>query len=133
MMRILDACAVIAYLRNEEGADVVENALINENCCIHAINMCEVYKDCLSRGEDQEEADKLLDDLLATGLIIRDDMDPEIWKETAQIKANVRRISYADCFALSLTNRLGGILLSSDHHELDIIDESGLYNICFIR
>jgi hypothetical protein len=28
MMRILDACAVIAYLRNEEGADVVENALI---------------------------------------------------------------------------------------------------------
>ncbi len=49
-MVILDACAVIAYLRDEEGADTVESALISEECCIHAINMCEVYKDCLSRG-----------------------------------------------------------------------------------
>jgi len=122
-----------SVFKNEEGADIVENALINEDCCIHAINICEVYKDNLSRGEDQEEADRLLFDLYSTGLIIREDMDTELWKEAAQIKASVRRISYADCFALSLTKRLGGILLSSDHHELDPIADSGLYKILFIR
>lgn len=56
MTVILDACALIAFLRDEAGADIVEAALIHESCVIHAINMCEVYKDCLARNESRLEA-----------------------------------------------------------------------------
>lgn len=44
---ILDACAVIAFLRDEAGADVVRETLLNEDntCMIHLINLCEVYYD----------------------------------------------------------------------------------------
>jgi PIN domain nuclease of toxin-antitoxin system len=44
MIVILDACAVIAFLRDEPGGELVENYLINETytCFIHAINLCEV-------------------------------------------------------------------------------------------
>ncbi|PID73663.1 MAG: hypothetical protein CSB33_02635 [Desulfobacterales bacterium] len=133
MMIILDACAVIAFLRNEDGADDVESALLSEECFIHAINMCEVYKDCLSRGEDRNEADQLLDDLYGTGLLVREDMDANLWKEAAELKAQVKKISYADCIALSTSKRLNGVLYSSDHHELDSIAKNDVYSIHFIR
>jgi PIN domain nuclease of toxin-antitoxin system len=43
MTFVLDACAIIAYLRDEEGADVVESALLGDNACVaHAVNVCEV-------------------------------------------------------------------------------------------
>lgn len=51
MAIVLDACAIIAFLRDEEGADVVESALLGSECVIHAVNLCEVYKDCLVRDE----------------------------------------------------------------------------------
>ena len=44
MTFVLDACAIIAYLRDEEGADVVESALLGDDACVaHAVNVCEVY------------------------------------------------------------------------------------------
>lgn len=45
MIYVLDACAMIAFLKGEPGADVVENALLDANsqCMAHAINLFEVY------------------------------------------------------------------------------------------
>ena len=55
MTFVLDACAIIAYLRDEEGADVVESVLLGNNACVaHAVNVCEVYYDCLRRGGNAE-------------------------------------------------------------------------------
>ena len=34
MTFVLDACAIIAYLRDEEGAEVVESVLLGDNACI---------------------------------------------------------------------------------------------------
>jgi PIN domain nuclease of toxin-antitoxin system len=47
MTVVLDACAIIAFLRDEEGPEVVESALLEDACVAHTINLCEVYKDCL--------------------------------------------------------------------------------------
>ena len=50
MTLVLDACAIIAYLRDEEGADAVEAIFMDDNdCVVHAINLCEVYDDCVRR------------------------------------------------------------------------------------
>ncbi len=45
MTCVLDACAVIAFLRGEEGADAVTSLLLNEDCMAHAVNLCEIYYD----------------------------------------------------------------------------------------
>jgi PIN domain nuclease of toxin-antitoxin system len=130
---VLDACAVIAYLRDEGGADIVESALMESDCVIHAVNLCEVYKDCLARGETQQQADEMVNDLYSIGLVSREDMDSIFWKFAGQLKAKYRRISLADCFALALASRAGGQLFSSDHHEFDPIVDDGICQITFIR
>lgn len=130
---VLDACAIIAYLRDEPGAEVVEEALLNESCFAHALNLCEVYKDCLFRGESTQRADELLNDLAAVGLATREDMDEQFWKHVAVLKEQIRRIPYADCFALATTKRLQAVLFSSDHHDLDRVASTGDHAIRFIR
>jgi PIN domain nuclease of toxin-antitoxin system len=119
MRYILDACAILALIKNEDGAGVVRQALESEDavCFVHAVNICEVYYDCL-RCYGLEPAEKLLVDLDKAGLIIRNDMDAEIWKAAGTLKAR-GRISLADCFAVALAVREDAILLTSDRHELE--------------
>ena len=75
MTFVLAACAIIAYLRNENRAEAVEAALLGDNdCVVHVPNICEVYYDCLRRGSTAQ-ADELLEDLSTIGLITRDDID----------------------------------------------------------
>jgi predicted nucleic acid-binding protein len=54
-------------------------------------------------------------------------MDPR-WSVQAR-----GRISLADCFALALAERVGGTLVTSDHHEFDPIVPLAICPILFIR
>ena len=49
MKYIIDACALIAYLRDEDGAERFKELLYNKKkqLCMHAINLGEVYYDSL--------------------------------------------------------------------------------------
>jgi len=130
---ILDACSVIAYERGEDGANLVERFLVEEDpCWIHAINLCEVYYDFLRAG-GQAAAEQVLADLRGFGVQIYDQMDADLWKRAASHKANLRRISLADCFALALTQKLEGQLLTSDMTEFGPVAAQGLCEIQFIR
>lgn len=134
MIFVLDACAMIAWLRNESGADVVDRALrdVNSQCLAHAINLCEVYYDAVRRS-NETQAQAILNDLQVVGVIERSDFDQAFWQEVGRIKAIHRKVSLADCCAITLTNRVGGTLLTSDHHELDPITALGVCSITFIR
>jgi len=133
MKLVMDSSALIAYLVGEEGVDIVREHLLAGDtlCYAHAINLCEVYYDFISRtGEDL--ALQALEDLMATGLIAREDMDPAFWQQAGRLKAQVG-LSLADCFCLTLAERLEGQLVTSDHHEFDPLAQEGLHNIRFIR
>ncbi|GBF80170.1 PIN domain-containing protein [Aphanothece sacrum] len=134
MIVILDACAVIAFLRNEPGSNLVENYLINDayTCYIHVINLCEVYYDVM-RSNNKQKADEMLNELQEACVIFRDDIDLYFWQLVAQYKATIRRVSLADCFALALTKLLNGLLITSDHKEFDPIVPLGICSITFIR
>ncbi len=134
MIYVLDACAMIAFLTNEPGADVVEQALLDagSQCAAHSINLCEVFYHAWRKG-GETEATKAIDDLRAVGITERDDFDQTFWREVGKIKATQVRVSLADCCAIVLTNRVGGTLLTSDHHELDAVAAARLCNITFIR
>lgn len=107
MSRVIDASALIAFLRDETGADVVENALsAPEKCYAHALNLCEVYYDFF-RASNQEAAEAAISDLLGLGIEDRTDMDSEFWRDVGGLKAVHRRVSL--CCALALARRLGAV------------------------
>ena len=75
----------------------------------------------------------MLSDLRGSGTIFRDDINESFWKLFAYYKATIRRLSLADCFALTLTKRLNGTLVTSDHKEFNPIVPLGICPINFIR
>lgn len=64
MIYVLDACAMIAYLRNEPGSTAVLKALIEagSQSLAHALNLCEVFYD-FHRKSDENIATEAINDL----------------------------------------------------------------------
>lgn len=133
MIYVLDAAAMIAYLRNEQGADIVERALLDTGgqCVAHSINLCEVFYIAHRFGGEATAVDAV-NDFKQLGVSERQDIDEIFWTEAGRLKAK-GRISLPDCFAVILTNRVGGMLLTSDHGEMDKIAAAGVCPITFIR
>jgi predicted nucleic acid-binding protein len=131
---VIDASAMIAYLRAEPGGQVVRDLLQDpaHQCFAHAINFCEVYYD-FYRADGGELTDAAVRDLWRAGISCRDDLSPSFWQSAGALKALQRRISLADCFAVTLARNLSGALVTADHHEFDPLVASGRYAISFIR
>lgn len=132
-MTVLDASAMIAYLRNEAGAEIVTSYLLDDQseCVAHAVNVMEVYYDFLRTG-DAEIANSAIESLLGDGLTIREDMDADIWKDAAALKVSYK-LSVADTFCIALARRLKCDVLTSDHHEMNALVNLGICDIRFIR
>ena len=133
MPTVLDASAVIAYLRGEPGAEEVKNALAVEppNCMAHSVNLCEVFYDFLKRGEENA-AHAAVDDLRSVGLVVRKDMDEAFWQQAGRYKAQFR-VSLADAFVLSLADRFGAEILTSDRRDFEPVANRGACRVKFIR
>lgn len=87
MNHVLDACAMLAYLRGEHGAAVVASLFYDpdETCYAHAVNLCEVYYDFLRRT-DEPTARQAIADLITDGVIERGDMDTAFSKRSGNKK-----------------------------------------------
>jgi PIN domain nuclease of toxin-antitoxin system len=134
MNRVLDACAMIAFLRDEPGADFVESMLLDPNhrCVAHAVNLCEVYYDFV-RSSDVRTARMAIRDLERVGIRTRRDLSTAFWQRIGNLKGSIRKISLADCFALALSEKLQGDVVTSDHHEFDPLVAAKLARVTFIR
>lgn len=124
---------MIAYLWDEEGAEVTESLLANPRgrCYAHAINVCEVYYQPL-RHSSESEADSILAALLGAGVFLRSDMDTEIWKQAARFKS-LGRIALADCFCLALARRLNATVVTADRREFEPLTQEQPQPVLFIR
>jgi PIN domain nuclease of toxin-antitoxin system len=130
---VFDASALIAFLRDEPGAEMVENSMsVPEKCYAHALNLCEVYYDFF-RASNQQAGEAAIADLLGLWIEDRTDMDSEFWRDVGGLKAVHRRVSLADCCALALSRRLGARLLTADRPEFEPILSAGIAQIEFIR
>ena len=123
---------MIALLRGEVGGEIVRQIVLDElnDCCAHAVNICEVYYD-FHRAGGTATAEAAIGAVLASGIRVQNDLDPAFWKAAGILKAQRRRISPADCFAVTLAGRLGGTLVTVDRHELEPL--SAEINLLFIR
>ena len=134
MVFVLDACAMIAYLRNEPGSERVAQLLLSDKdrCVAHAINLCEVFYDFYRAG-GEAEAKAAIADLSRVGIMENTELGLAFWQAAGAVKAVHRRVSLADCFAIALANSLGATILTSDHHEFDPLAVAGTCQVEFIR
>jgi predicted nucleic acid-binding protein len=59
-------------------------------------------------------------------------MGMDFWQEAGRYKAG-HKLALADCFAMTLANRTGAELITSDHREFDPIATAGICKIRFFR
>jgi PIN domain nuclease of toxin-antitoxin system len=131
---VLDASAMIAFLRGEPGADAVAEILLDSGarCYAHALNLCEVFYD-FERAANRQAALQAVSDLATLGVIEDGSLAPIVWQAAGTLKARLRRVSLADCFAIELAGRLKATILTADHHEFDALAVQPEYRIRFIR
>jgi PIN domain nuclease of toxin-antitoxin system len=130
---VVDASAMIAFLRNEQGADVVRASLKQDpsGWFAHSVNVCEVFYFLLRHG-DETTARSAIEDLRSIGLRIRDDMDEAFWQQVGRYKASFH-VSLADAFAMSLGERMGADVLTSDRKDFEPVAKAGLCRVRFFR
>ena len=133
MPHVLDACAVIAYLRHEQGAELVRDLLGEEPpaCMIHAVNFCEVYYDSI-RCESEAAARTVVQELRSIGLAVREDMDEAFWQQIGRYKA-AHRMALADAFAVALADRVDADVVTSDRREFEPLAARNVCRVRFIR
>jgi predicted nucleic acid-binding protein len=133
---LFDACALIAYYADEEGADtvrdIIKQAFQKKNLTfISQINLLEVFYDIYkSQGED--EAKDFLDEITRTPIKIIETMDISVFIEAGRLKASYR-ISLADSIFLAESLKNNYIGVTADHHELDIVKDKENANLFWIR
>lgn len=129
----LDACSVIAYLRNETGADVLKEIIEQPTSflAMHVCNLGEVYYDFF-RSDGLAVAQMAWSNTLALPLELRRDSDDEFIQRVGVIKVE-ERVSFADAFALALAERLGLPLITTDHHEFDAVEQKGHFRFVWLR
>ena len=129
----VDACAVIAYLRQEPGAEVLQ-ALIEHPTTflvMHVCNLGEVYYDFF-RDDGLTAAQTAWTNTLALPLALHRDADDAFIQRVGVIKVE-ERVSFADAFALSLAERLHIPLVTTDHHEFDAVERKGHFRFLWLR
>jgi PIN domain nuclease of toxin-antitoxin system len=131
--RVLDASAIIAFLRGESGAEIVRQYLETEppECMIHAVNLCEVFYDFLKRS-DEDAATLAIDTVRSIGVIVREDIDEAFWQQAGRYKVRFR-MPLADAFVLSLADRFGAEIITSDHGDFEPVAQAGACHVIFIR
>lgn len=114
-MIVLDSWALLAYLKDENSADRIESAWIDEGATICSINLGEVlYIRMRGDGEDAAAADI---DRVRQHLDVVDPDWPLI-SEAARVKAH-GGLSYADAFCLATALRVEAPLWTGDPEIVD--------------
>ena len=124
MIYTLDACALLAFLNDEEGADAIEKLLTQSatgsvSVSMSIVNLLEVYYGEL-RDKGTEIAQIVLDMLQHYSVKIVNTVSNKTFLEAARLKATYK-ISLADCIGIATAIELSGQFVTSDHHELEAI------------
>ncbi|MEQ9670631.1 type II toxin-antitoxin system VapC family toxin [Coleofasciculus sp. G2-EDA-02] len=110
MTVVLDASALLAYLKGEPGEEIVDGVLAES--VISSVNWAEVVQKAIAAGV---EVDGMMDDLQALGLTVEPftledgEMVGRLWESTRQAG-----LSLGDRACLSLGWRLGVRVLTCD-------------------
>ena len=133
---VMDACALVAFLQGEMGAEAVTGLLRDAEAnripiYMNRINLLEVYYDKY-RVDGKQKADAQLNMIHKLPLTIVREISDAVFFEAGRLKAS-RRISLADSIALAEAFVRNAVLVTADHHEFDVIEQSGEIKFHWIR
>ena len=132
---VLDACALIAALIDEPGAEVIaelfENMSGNSSIIMNKLNLLEVYYD-VYRRKGKFVADEVMAEIWQNPIHIINGISDGVFAEAGRLKATYK-ISIADAVALAEALVRGGELVTSDHHEFDAIEPMENIGFLWIR
>jgi predicted nucleic acid-binding protein len=119
----LDACTVIAYLREKPGAEILQRITEHPRSflAMHVCNLGEVYYDFL-RADGVEAAQTAWINTLELPLELCHGVDDAFIKRIGTIKVE-EQVSFADAFALALSEHLQVPLITTDHRKFDSIEQ----------
>jgi len=133
---ILDACALIALLAGEHGAEnvkkIIQEAIDGKiNIKINQINLLEVYyKVC--NVYDQNEANKTMIKIREFPLEIIIGLKDDVFNEAGRIKSKYK-IPLGDSIAVAECIIGNGILVTSDHNDFEKIEKKENIKINWFR
>jgi uncharacterized protein with PIN domain len=128
----LDAGAIICWLRDEQGADRMEEVLKSEQpSIVHGVNLVEVQY--ILRRVGDEVARNAMERLWDAGVQIARDMDDRLLATAAQLKAEFPPIALGDVFAVALAVQRNAPLMTTDRGELEKVAAAGVCSIEFLR
>ena len=127
MVYVLDACALLSYLHDEDGSDIVEGLLkeaVNGDAAIYMsiVNLAEVHYVNI-RGLGPERAAEMLGQVHAAPIQVIADISEAVFQHATKLKASYK-CSLADAIGIATVVELSGYFVSSDHHELEAIAEN---------
>jgi PIN domain nuclease of toxin-antitoxin system len=132
----LDACALLAVLAMEDGADNIRKLfqkIIDHQIVLmmSKFNFLEVYYK-IYRAYGKLDADNLFDTMGQMPITIKDTFTDEVFKEAGRLKSKYK-ISIADSIAIAETIINKGSLVTADHHEIEPIEVAEKINVTWFR
>jgi len=123
---ILDACALIAYFNDEQGADAVSECIRDLNngiilLLLHKINLLEIYYNYYKES-GKKLADDVLTDVTSSGIHIINDISNDVLSTAGRLKSTYK-ISLGDAILLAQAFVNGAAVITCDHHEFDFIEK----------
>ncbi len=123
---VLDASALIAFINGGQGAAKVKTILMeaftgNNKVYMNKFNVYEVYYG-FYKEEGKQKADEIYGMILKLPISIIDTFEDNVFSEAARLKTRYG-ISIADSIALGESVARDAFLATSDHHELDVVEQ----------
>jgi len=124
---VFDACALIAVLKKEKGADkinsLLEEAIIGQSeIFMSSINLIEVHYGLL-RTLEKEKANTVLENIYELPINFINTIDEVIFHESARLKAQYA-IPLGDSIGLATAIRFGSVFVTSDHDDFEEIEKA---------
>ncbi len=119
---VLDASALLAYLANEPGAEIVADAIAG-GAAICTVNLAEALSTLATHGKDPvETVSELTERGLLNGAITVEPFTTADAIEAARLRPLTRTsgLSLADRACLAVAHRLAATALTADHAWTDL-------------
>lgn len=133
---ILDACSLLAFIYNEDGADVVKDILKQAEVgdsivIISKVNLYEVYYD-LVRSLGKQQAEEFYDTFQKLPIEVINGISDDVLREGSRVKTTYK-MSLADSIALGEAIIRNASVLTADHHEFNTVEQNENIKFIWIR
>jgi PIN domain nuclease of toxin-antitoxin system len=127
---VLDACALIASLKDEPGA--LDARAGHAHLSMSIYNLLEVYYGFI-RDHGIDVANSIMRRVDEIPLKIICNVSDFVYHEAARLKGVYHRISLADAVGIASAVSCSAQFVTSDHHELEIIERNEPIQLVWFR